>query len=69
MIDIATKKPLQVETGSSGSLVWVSLPQLDALKSESERNLIDQIRRNLARPVDQRTNFLRKRIGLRGSAL
>ncbi len=43
--------------------------QLNALKAESERNLIDQIRRNLAKPMNQRTNFLRKRIGLRGSAL
>lgn len=43
--------------------------QLNALKAESERNLIDQIRRNLARPMNERTHFLRKRVGLRGSAL
>ena len=43
--------------------------QLNALTAESERNLIDQIRRNLARPMNERTHFLRKRVGLRGSAL
>lgn len=43
--------------------------QLEALKAESELNLIDQIRRSLAKPVSQRMNFLRKRIGLRGSVL
>jgi hypothetical protein len=43
--------------------------QLDALKAESERNLLDQIRRQLAKPMNERTHFLRKRVGLRGSAL
>jgi hypothetical protein len=43
--------------------------QLDALKAESERHLIEQIRRNLAKPMNERTHFLRKRIGLRGSAI
>ncbi len=42
---------------------------LEALKVESERNLHDQIRRLLARPMNERTHFLRKRIGLRGSAI
>lgn len=43
--------------------------QLAALKAESERNLRDQIRRLLAQPADRRTHFLRRRIGLSGSAL
>lgn len=33
----------------------------EALKLESERNLIDQIRRLRALPMNQRTNFLRVR--------
>lgn len=42
---------------------------LDALKRESDLALRDQIRRLLAKPPEERTNFLRKRIGLRGSCL
>jgi len=41
----------------------------EALKLESERALIEQIRRNLALPMEKRTNFLRKRIGFRASCL
>jgi hypothetical protein len=42
---------------------------LEALKLESERDLIDQIRRLQARPMHERTQFLRRRSGLRGSAI
>lgn len=41
---------------------------LKALKNESERDLVDQIRRLLALPMHKRTNFLRVRI-LGGSHL
>jgi hypothetical protein len=43
--------------------------KLDALKAESELALIDSIRRLLDKPMNQRTHFLRKRIGFRASAL
>ncbi len=41
---------------------------LATLKAESERKLDDQIRRLPAKPMNERTH-LRKRIGLRGSAI
>ncbi len=43
--------------------------RLKALKSESERNLRDQIRRLLRLPMAQRTHFLRQRLPGGGSAL
>ena len=43
--------------------------KLAALKAESDRELTDMIRRLLDKPMNQRTHFLRKRIGFRGSAL
>lgn len=43
--------------------------QLDALKIESDQALIETIRRLLDKPMEQRTHFLRKRIGLRASAI
>ena len=43
--------------------------QLDALRVESDRALIETIRRLLAKPMQERTHFLRKRVGIRGSAL
>ncbi len=43
--------------------------QLKALKKENERNFIEQIRRQLALPMNRRTNFLRKRISGGGSCL
>lgn len=43
--------------------------KLDALKAESELALIDSIRRLIDKPMNQRTHFLRKRIGFRASAL
>ena len=42
---------------------------LAALKAETEREWVDMIRRLLDKPMNQRTHFLRKRIGLRGSCL
>jgi hypothetical protein len=38
--------------------------QLAALKLESEREMIDLIRRRLAMPMEKRTNFLRVRLPL-----
>jgi hypothetical protein len=43
--------------------------QLDALARESARVDLDRIRRWQSLPPEKRTNFLRKRIGLRGSAI
>lgn len=41
--------------------------KLRALRSESERALIDQIRRLLALPMEKRTHFLRVRLPGGGS--
>jgi hypothetical protein len=43
--------------------------KLAALNAESDRALIEMIRRLLDKPMHQRTHFLRKRVGFRGSAL
>jgi hypothetical protein len=43
--------------------------RLEDLKKESQRNLIEQIRRQLALPMNRRTNFLRKRLPGGGSCL
>jgi hypothetical protein len=43
--------------------------QLAALKKESDLALRDLIRRPLAFPIEQRTHFLRKRVGFRASCL
>jgi hypothetical protein len=42
---------------------------LAALRRESDRALVELIRRRLALPVAKRMNFLRKRVTFRGSAL
>lgn len=44
-------------------------PKRSALARESERVQLEQIRRLLALPPSQRTNFLRKRIPFRGSSI
>ncbi len=41
----------------------------DALKRESERALVEQIRRLLALPPSKRTNFLRVRLPNGGTSL
>jgi hypothetical protein len=38
--------------------------QLEALKRESDRELVEHIRRRLAMPIEKRTNFLRVRLPL-----
>ena len=43
--------------------------KLAALKRESDRALVEMIRRQLALPMEKRTHFLRKRVSFRGSAL
>ncbi len=43
--------------------------RLEALKKESDLALHDQIRRLLALPMEKRTHFLRKRVGVRMSCL
>jgi hypothetical protein len=43
--------------------------RLEALKKESQRNLIEQIRKQLALPMNRRTHFLRKRLPGGGSCL
>ncbi len=45
------------------------VPRKSALKRESERALVEQIRRQLALPPAKRTNFLRKRLPGGGSAI
>ena len=43
--------------------------QLRALRRESERAEIEQIRHWLRLPPEKRTNFLRKRVGIQASCL
>ena len=43
--------------------------KLAALKVESDRALVEMIRRLLDKPIRERTHFLRKRIGFRASCL
>jgi hypothetical protein len=42
---------------------------LDALAAESERQLLELIRRRLALPLEKRMNFLRRRLPGGGSCL
>lgn len=43
--------------------------KLAAIKAESGRALDDMIRRLLAKPMEQRAHFLRKKIGYRATCL
>ena len=43
--------------------------RLAAVRRDADRALVDTIRRRLALPPEARTNFLRKRVGPRRSAL
>jgi hypothetical protein len=43
--------------------------KLAALKKESDRALVAMIHRLLDKPIQERTHFLRKRTGIRASAL
>lgn len=43
--------------------------ELELMRSYYEQDLIDMIRARLALPMNQRTNFLRKRLPNGGSAL
>lgn len=45
------------------------LTKREALKHESDRVLRDRIRRLLQKPPNERTHFLRKRIGFQASCL
>ena len=41
---------------------WGRKATLDAVAAESDRQLVDLIRRRLALPLEKRMNFLRKRL-------
>jgi hypothetical protein len=43
--------------------------KLAALRRENDRALVELIRRRLRLPPSRRTNFLRKRVGVRSTAL
>ncbi len=43
--------------------------KLAALKAESDRALLDMIRRLMDKPMIERTHFLRKRVTFTGTAL
>jgi hypothetical protein len=53
----------------SGKVARSRRATLDALAAESERQLIELIRRRLALPLEQRMNFLRRRLPGGGSCL
>jgi hypothetical protein len=66
---VAAHPPVAVPVGVTEKLSITRAAKLEALKKDNDIAIRDLIRRRLAMPVEQRTNFLRKRIGICSSCL